>query len=181
MKIRPWLGLVVLVGMLPAGGTRAQDTTRTAPPTRTVAERLQDASLAAYVRKALADDPRLRAFDFEAEAEAGVVTLFGHVDTPEQAARAAEVARRVPGVRQLTSELVVMSSPARLEPGGPPRAPGGTEAAPAEPPSARYHTVASGESLWIIARRYDTSIRAIKRLNNLTSNTVRPGQRLRVR
>ena len=45
----------------------------------------------------------------------------------------------------------------------------------------RTHTVRRGESLWTIARRNDTSVRAIQRANGLGSrNRIRPGQKLRI-
>lgn len=44
-----------------------------------------------------------------------------------------------------------------------------------------YHTVRSGESLWTISRQHGVSIEQIRRLNNLRSNSIRPGQRLRVK
>ncbi len=48
-------------------------------------------------------------------------------------------------------------------------------------PSARWHTVRSGESLWTISRRYGVSTNQIKRWNGLRSDLIRPGQTLRVR
>ena len=47
--------------------------------------------------------------------------------------------------------------------------------------SARYHTVRSGESLWSISRKYNTSVEKIQRLNGMKGTLIRPGQRLRVR
>jgi membrane-bound lytic murein transglycosylase D len=45
--------------------------------------------------------------------------------------------------------------------------------------ASRTHRVRQGESLWTIARRNDTSVRAIQRANGLGSKTrLRPGQRL---
>ncbi|MEO9965998.1 MAG: LysM peptidoglycan-binding domain-containing protein [Reichenbachiella sp.] len=42
-----------------------------------------------------------------------------------------------------------------------------------------YHMVKSGESLWSISRLYkDMSIDKIKKLNNLTSSSLKPGQKL---
>jgi hypothetical protein len=40
------------------------------------------------------------------------------------------------------------------------------------------HTVKRGETLWRIARTYDTTPTAIRRANRLSSSTIRPGQRL---
>ena len=42
------------------------------------------------------------------------------------------------------------------------------------------HTVRSGDTLGAIANRYRTSVNAIKRLNGLNTNLIRPGQVLRV-
>ena len=47
-------------------------------------------------------------------------------------------------------------------------------------PLLRSHTVSSGESLERIARRYGTTVGAVKRLNKLASDTIQPRQRLRV-
>lgn len=44
-----------------------------------------------------------------------------------------------------------------------------------------YYTVKSGDSLWKIATSYDTSVDNIKNMNNLTSNTIYVGQRLKVK
>jgi len=45
---------------------------------------------------------------------------------------------------------------------------------------ARMHTVRKGESLWTIARRNDTSVATLKRVNGLRSSRLRPGQRIRI-
>ncbi len=44
-----------------------------------------------------------------------------------------------------------------------------------------YHTIKKGDTLYNIARKYITTVDAIKRLNNLDSNLIRPGEKLRVR
>lgn len=43
-----------------------------------------------------------------------------------------------------------------------------------------YHTVRSGDSLWEIARSYSVSIDQIVQLNDLQSNRINPGRRLRI-
>ena len=43
-----------------------------------------------------------------------------------------------------------------------------------------YHTVAAGENLGGIARRYGTTVAALKSLNNLHGYTIHPGDRLRI-
>ena len=45
--------------------------------------------------------------------------------------------------------------------------------------SVRRHTVRRGESLWTIARRYDTTVRKVQAANGMgRRNRIRPGQRL---
>lgn len=54
------------------------------------------------------------------------------------------------------------------------------------PPSLRFdnqqpdltHTIARGESLWVIARRYDTTVGKLKSLNGLRGNNIRAGKTL---
>jgi len=46
--------------------------------------------------------------------------------------------------------------------------------------SARYHTIAKGDTLWDISRRYKVSISEIKSANGLSSDLIRPGQTLRL-
>lgn len=46
--------------------------------------------------------------------------------------------------------------------------------------SGGVHVVRSGESLWSIARKYDTTVKALKRLNGLASDRLMPGQKLTV-
>jgi LysM repeat protein len=46
---------------------------------------------------------------------------------------------------------------------------------------AQYHTVAAGETLYAISRRYGLTVDRLKELNNLTGNIISVGQRLRVK
>lgn len=48
-------------------------------------------------------------------------------------------------------------------------------------PSAGYHTVARGETLYGISRRYSLTVDQLKRLNGLSNNLISIGQQLRVR
>ena len=48
-------------------------------------------------------------------------------------------------------------------------------------PSAGYHAVQSGDTLYGISRKYGVSVDELKRLNALTGNTISVGQQLRIR
>ena len=44
--------------------------------------------------------------------------------------------------------------------------------------SQKTYTVQPGDSLWIISQKHSLSVEQIKRLNNLNSNSIKPGQKL---
>jgi membrane-bound lytic murein transglycosylase D len=59
---------------------------------------------------------------------------------------------------------------------------GGTAAAASSsPPAEVHHRVRSGDSLWVLASRYGTTVDRIRRDNGLSGSLLRPGQALVVR
>lgn len=48
----------------------------------------------------------------------------------------------------------------------------------AENTGQRTYTVRPGDSLWIISQKHSLSVEQIKRLNNLNTNNIKPGQKL---
>lgn len=51
---------------------------------------------------------------------------------------------------------------------------------PSNNPSYMEYTVRSGDTLWLLARRYNTTIDAIKKMSGITSDMLRIGQILRI-
>jgi membrane-bound lytic murein transglycosylase D len=51
---------------------------------------------------------------------------------------------------------------------------------PRREPVARTHTIQRGDTLYSLARRYNTSVDALRKLNNLKNSSLSAGQRIRV-
>ena len=51
---------------------------------------------------------------------------------------------------------------------------------PAQTSSTDTYTVKTGDSLWTIARRYETTVTALKQANSLARSTIQPGQKLTI-
>lgn len=98
---------------------------------RSVARRLEDATVAARVRKALVEEPTLRPFDFVPIVERGRVTLKGEVETATQRQKAAELARAQAGVTDVVN--VVNAVNATAAPGLAEAEPRPSEVAPVTP------------------------------------------------
>ena len=154
---------------------------------QSVPERLADLRLATAVRLALVEDPLTRPADVLVTAERGRVVLSGDPGQIPDVRRVAEVARDVPGVRALSGlgadrlgdRPAVQPTQIQAPPRSTPPA-----AAPTPPPASSgplTHVVERGDTLFGLARRYETTVEAIERLNGLTDRNIRIGQRLRVR
>jgi len=73
-------------------------------------EALQARVHAALVRAICGGVPCTYIYDVELDVEDEAVTIRGRVPTPELAERIADVVTRVPGVEQVTNQLVVKQS-----------------------------------------------------------------------
>ena len=96
---------------------RATEVVKAAPGVRGVRNRLvvrlsetsqdPDEALAARVIHAFRDDGRVSPTQVKVSARGGVVTLTGQVDSIDGHNAAVEVARRVPGVRQVVNQVLI--------------------------------------------------------------------------
>ncbi|HET7293286.1 MAG TPA: BON domain-containing protein, partial [Vicinamibacteria bacterium] len=71
---------------------------------------LEDARVSAGVKTALALNRSLKPFELTVESEGAVVSLRGEVASEELKTSAARVAAAVPGVREVSNDLVVKPS-----------------------------------------------------------------------
>jgi osmotically-inducible protein OsmY len=74
---------------------------------RSAGETVDDSVLATRVKTALLQDEVVKGTDVQVETYRGVVQLSGFVDNTEQASRAVELARQVPGVTSVKNDMRV--------------------------------------------------------------------------
>lgn len=74
---------------------------------RGTGEYIDDAAITTRVKSAFAADPQVKATEVQVETYKGTVQLSGFVDSSESAARAAQLARDIPGVRQVQNSMVI--------------------------------------------------------------------------
>ena len=107
------LGLCVLlasVGCAPALiGAGAAGGYAVGTDGRTVGDQLDDATITANIKTKMADDPVVNAADVDADTSEGHVILTGVVKTEKESERAAEIARKVPGVKSVKNALQIGS------------------------------------------------------------------------
>jgi hyperosmotically inducible periplasmic protein len=68
---------------------------------------MEDATVTAGVKTALLNDPVIGALKIDVHSLDGVVTLSGRVPTRDQEAAAIQLARKVQGVKDVKSEIVI--------------------------------------------------------------------------
>lgn len=74
---------------------------------RGTGEYIDDAAITTRVKTAFAADPQVKATEVQVETFRGTVQLSGFVDSPDSAARAAQLAREVPGVKEVRNSMVI--------------------------------------------------------------------------
>ncbi|CAE6755247.1 BON domain-containing protein [Nitrospira defluvii] len=82
------------------------------PASSTLPDTPKDATISTNVEAKLAEDQQGGLSDIIVTTEGGTVTLTGTVHKAERKARAAELARQVPGVRRVKNDLEIRAAPA---------------------------------------------------------------------
>lgn len=77
------------------------------PSGKSVGEAIDDAAIVAKTNVEIINDPELKFFRIDVKSYRGVVTLAGRVESREQETRAVELAKKVGGVQEVRSTLVV--------------------------------------------------------------------------
>jgi hypothetical protein len=78
---------------------------------RTATQKMSDNALSRSVKKGLADDPDFKYPDIHANVYEGTIQLSGFVNNEEQRLRAAEIASRVKGARQVINNVMIKPTP----------------------------------------------------------------------
>lgn len=92
------LCLILVVGFLGCAGNRTRAST---------GEYIDDSVISTKVKTALHADEDVSGFQVEVETFKGVVQLSGFVDTPVQAQKAEQIARKVEGVQEVRNSITV--------------------------------------------------------------------------
>jgi osmotically-inducible protein OsmY len=77
------------------------------PNDRTAGEYIDDTAISAKVKAAFAADPTVKATEINVETYEGTVQLSGFVAQPQDAQRAADIARGIKGVRAVKNDVRV--------------------------------------------------------------------------
>jgi len=75
-------------------------------PPRTAGETIDDQAIGRRVQEALGADPAYKFPDVKVTAYEGKVQLSGFVDRDEQKGQAEQIARKVPGVKDVQNQIV---------------------------------------------------------------------------
>jgi hyperosmotically inducible periplasmic protein len=102
LRIGRWVVLLLLGGALAAEVGCSSTQYR-----RSAGTYLDDKATTAKVKTALLKDDIVNGFNIDVTTYRGEVDLSGFVDTPQQKARAAEVAQNIPGVQAVVNGIVV--------------------------------------------------------------------------
>lgn len=96
------------------------------PPAQRTQVEATDEQIGRLIKDQLKRDPQLQSERIDAWVDVGVVTLTGEVNSSAASNRASEIARGVPGVRDVKNELVDLAQPRLKDTSQPSRRRAGT-------------------------------------------------------
>lgn len=73
-------------------------------------QQIDDATITAKVKSQLLADPQVSGLQVNVETFKGQVQLSGYVNSPDERAKAEQIARQVTGVRTVANDLIVKSA-----------------------------------------------------------------------
>jgi len=101
-KVKHRVSVLVAVGMVALATGCASD-----KPQRTPGQSIDDQATSRHVTEALSSDPAYKFPDVKVVAYEGKVQLSGFVDKAEQKGQAENIARKVPGVKEVRNDITM--------------------------------------------------------------------------
>ena len=96
--LRLLISLVLVVSIAGCAGGKTYEST---------GEYLDDSAITTKVKTSILADPKLKTLQISVETFKGIVQISGFVDSLDQSNRAAEVTRKVKGVKMVHNHLIV--------------------------------------------------------------------------
>ena len=101
MNAKQLFSALVAGGLIFAAGCASD------PPQRTAGQAIDDQSVARRVEDALRSDPAYKFTEVKVVAYEGRVQLSGFVDKGEQKGQAEDIAKKVPGVKEVKNDIAM--------------------------------------------------------------------------
>ena len=101
-QLRQLLGACIVSGLMLLATGCASDR-----PQRTAGQSIDDQSTSRRVEEALRSDPAYKFTDVKVVAYEGKVQLSGFVDNGEQKGRAEDIAKKIPGVKEVKNDIAL--------------------------------------------------------------------------
>ena len=77
---------------------------------RSTGQTVDDATITAKVKSQLLADPQVSGLQVNVNTHKGQVQLSGYVNSAEERSKAEQIARQIPGVKNVDNDLIVKSS-----------------------------------------------------------------------
>jgi osmotically-inducible protein OsmY len=99
--VKQWMSGLMLGGLILAAGCASD------PAERSAGQAIDDEATARRVEQALRSDPAYKFTDVKVASYEGKVQLSGFVDKEEQKDQAADIAKKVQGVKEVKNEIAM--------------------------------------------------------------------------